>query len=1274
MSSWNRNTVFTLLTQVISFALIAWGQVVFQSHFELTVAPDWLLASPIGLGIAGAFLVGWRVIPGLILGSLAGVIWLGTDPWAVMTGLTGELAGTLSAILVLRFWARRPMTAQPFEVASSVWAFTLVVAVASFARGFTTCVASLVFATDVGQYAVVGSTAMVSTAMTWAVVWMFTPGLLVWLDHHRLNPLSRKELLEFFALQVLAALFMGLCFADSFVPSLTSPTVFLVIVLVLSSWVALRLQVAGVVVLLWVVGGVAVTFGAMHGESSRILPISNATELSLTLVGIGWVAAYHLVVAATVRQDRLRQIERDSLYHRAQEQAERLRVLNAQLAAQSLELTNQAGQVQDQRDQFESLARELAEKQAWLEAVIEHIPVGLMLVDAHGKVIGRNHHFNNILQLREEGADDSVEIQLSQLTLENAAGSPLAEAERPLTLALRDGLTSHQMELHLERRDGTAVDISASASPIRVIDGEIVGAILAIVDLGPVREAERRAKENEDRLRFALRAAGMIAWEWDIPGNAIRRSEPLEQLLGLSADSRTEEPGFFQSLIHADDREEYLETVRRVRAGEISEFISNYRLRHASGSYICIESRGRVRWDHAGRPSVVTGIMIDVTERRLNEERLRLLESAVVHARDAIIVLEAEPRDERGRSVLYVNDAFTELTGYPRDEAVGRSLHYLRGPETSEETLESMRIALDEFQHFKGELLNYRKDGSEIWVDVSLVPVHGDGFHPNHFVMIQRDINDRKKTEEALRQSEAMFRGFFESTAAGVSVTGPDGQYLACNPAYAAMLGRGVDEIIGHHPREFTHPEDYADQIDLVRELHDGIRDSYQIRKRYIRPDGSTVSTELSVTTVRSAHEAFLYGLGVSVDVTARWRLEEQLRQSQKMEALGQLAGGVAHDFNNLLTAVLGNLALVKLTPEDPNRQLLRTVEQAAGRAADLTRKLLGYARRNQLLLTPVKPSDLIAEVVDFLRRTLDPRIEIVISIKSEETCLADATLLNQALFNLCLNARDVMPEGGRLELGVELLSGAAHEYGGPVDARPGPYLCMSVNDTGPGIPEDIRTRLFEPFFTTKDVGRGTGLGLPMVLGIMHQHRGWVHVHSQVGVGSRFDLIMPLQSQTDQATQLQANRMLGGPNGPTHPTDGDASTILLVDDESMIRELARAILESAGHKVYEAEDGADAVKQFQQYHDEIDLIIMDLTMPRLSGRDAYHQITQMAPRTRVLFSSGYSADDISELEGTCGLLAKPYRPADLLIAVHNALTDGTDGVVSPSDRDYTTCH
>ncbi|MBY0513251.1 MAG: PAS domain S-box protein [Gemmataceae bacterium] len=672
---------------------------------------------------------------------------------------------------------------------------------------------------------------------------------------------------------------------------------------------------------------------------------------------------------------------------------------------------------------------------------------------------------------------------------------------------------------------------------------------------------------------------------------------------------------------------------------------------------LAVAAAGRQRAEAAGLRSAVRAAAAReraaVQDTRLREDRLRLLESAVVHAHDGVVVLEAEPGDGgAGRRVLYANAAFCRMTGYAFEEIVGRSLHPLRGPDSDPETLARLRDALDAGRPLQCELRNRRKDGTGYWVELSLVPVPDYAGRVVHWVMIQRDVTDRKRVEQEFRRSEEMFRGMFEGTSAGVTLTDPAGRFASCNPAFAAMVGRTVEEVLALTPVDVTHPDDWAAQAPYMAEVRAGTRDRFNFMKRYLRPGGEEVWAELSFAAIRGPDGRLEYGLGVSLNVTERRRLEEQLRQAHKLEAIGQMAGGIAHDFNNLLTLVLGNLALVRLADDDPNRPLLGSVEQAARRAADLTRMLVGYARRNQIMPGPVGAARAFDEVVSLLRRTVDPRVRIVTRVPADcPPLLADPTLLNQALVNLCLNARDAMPEGGTLVLTADPVAVTAADH---PDAVPGEYVRLGVADTGTGMTDEVRARVFEPFFTTKGPGKGTGLGLPMVQGIVKQHRGWVEFTTAPGAGTRIDLFFPVAPVSAVPVPV--------PTPPPPNTTGAAAaghTILLVDDEPMIRQLGRVVLERAGYTVLTAEDGRDAVEVFARERGRISLVVLDSTMPRMCGRDAFRKMIELDPHARVLFSTGYSADDLSDLEGSLGLLAKPYRPEGLLAAVRDALATTT---------------
>jgi two-component system, cell cycle sensor histidine kinase and response regulator CckA len=647
-------------------------------------------------------------------------------------------------------------------------------------------------------------------------------------------------------------------------------------------------------------------------------------------------------------------------------------------------------------------------------------------------------------------------------------------------------------------------------------------------------------------------------------------------------------------------------------------------------------------------------------------DRLRLLESAVIHAHDAVVVLAAEPKDGAGRSVLYVNDAFCQMTGYDRTEVIGRSLHFLRGPDSDPSTLEQIRQALDGGRPLRVELRNYRKDGTGFWVDLSLVPVPDPDGRAAHWVMIQRDITDRRTAGDALRRSEERYRMLFDSNPHPMWVFDRETfRFLAVNDAAVQKYGYTRDEFLRMTTKDIRLSGDVSRVLPSVVEPKAGYEPSRLWRHR--TKDGTLMDVEIS--SFHLTMDGRPAELVLATDVTEKLLLEEQLRQAQKMEVIGQMAGGVAHDFNNLLTGILGNLSLTQLPDGDPNRPLLAAAEQAAVRAADLTGKLLGYARRNQLVFAPVDPADAFGEVIGLLRRTLDPRIQLSIKVKPGcDSVLADPTLLTQALMNLCLNARDAMPEGGTLALTAETVKVTEADAGRyPGDARPGEFVRLSVSDTGVGMTDEVKLRIFEPFFTTKEVGKGTGLGLPMVQGIVKQHHGWVTCFSAPGAGTRLDLYLTPADPAVIPRSVHRSSLPVATPPPREPAgssekihdsaldDTDRPTILLVDDEAMIRDIARAVLIRAGFRVLTADDGAEAVDVFSREHERITLVILDVTMPRMSGRDAFRHMVEIDPAARVLFSTGYSSEDIAELDGSVGLLGKPYRPHELLAAVRAAL-------------------
>ncbi len=394
--------------------------------------------------------------------------------------------------------------------------------------------------------------------------------------------------------------------------------------------------------------------------------------------------------------------------------------------------------------------------------------------------------------------------------------------------------------------------------------------------------------------------------------------------------------------------------------------------------------------------------------------------------------------------------------------------------------------------------------------------------------------------------------------------------------------------------------------------------------------------------------------IGLSQDISDRKRLEEQLLQSQKMEAIGQLAGGVAHDFNNLLQAILGYIELVlrKIPESDSNYNRLLEVKRAGERATVLTRQLLAFSRRQVLHLAILDINEVITELLQMFNRLIGEDIELVFKPwKHPSIARADRGQIEQVITNLCVNARDAMPDGGHLVIATSSVFADEAYIHGHEWAKPGPYVCISVTDTGTGMNDDTLQKIFEPFFTTKEKHRGTGLGLSMVYGIIRQHQGMVQVYSEPGNGSCFRIYLPAETgaRTDEHVQHELTEAPGG-----------TENILMAEDDKQIRELTCSILQEAGYTVLIAGDGQEAIDIYMKHADEIQLLFMDIVMPRLSGRAVYDRVKEINPGIKCLFASGYSRDGLHNnyiLEEGLHLLQKPYSRNSLLRLIRQILDE-----------------
>ncbi len=633
----------------------------------------------------------------------------------------------------------------------------------------------------------------------------------------------------------------------------------------------------------------------------------------------------------------------------------------------------------------------------------------------------------------------------------------------------------------------------------------------------------------------------------------------------------------------------------------------------------------------------------EALEHQQAADRVRARTRLILDASlDAVVAM-----DEAGRITEW-NPQAQAVFGWNRDEVVGRPLvEIIIPPKYRAAHLAGLQRFRESGQtrvlNRRLELEGLCRNGAVIPVELAITPIaEPDG--RVGFSGFIRDISARRAAETALRVSEERYRAAFEQSAMGMAELAPDGRFIRVNRTFADIVRYTPDELIGLPASTLTHPADTGPDKVLVADLISGQLASATREKRFLRKDGMSVWTQITLSVVRDSHGEPAHLLLATQDVTARKRLEDELRQSQKLDAVGRLAGGVAHDFNNLLTGIIGYADLVRHSPDTSPaiRQDAEAILLAARRGADLTRNLLTFARRSATRLEPIDLHSVVLEVVELLQRTFDRRIEISLSLEARpSTMVGDHPQLANALLNLALNARDAMGQGGRLSFATTIQAIDAEFCARHAAAlEPRKHVVLKISDTGVGMPPETVARVFEPFFTTKAPGKGTGLGLSMVYGTVKAHRGLVTVHSVPGAGTTFTIYLPLADTPVPALSHVTNL----------PPVRGAGRVLLVDDEQTLRELGQRMLERVGYTVETAANGQEAIDRVRGSAEGFDLVILDWNMPRMSGREACRELVAIRPGLKVMLASGLAETVLPEdlaADGFIGMVQKPYNLAEL---------------------------
>ena len=651
-------------------------------------------------------------------------------------------------------------------------------------------------------------------------------------------------------------------------------------------------------------------------------------------------------------------------------------------------------------------------------------------------------------------------------------------------------------------------------------------------------------------------------------------------------------------------------------------------------------------------------LQTEVVEHQRAEESLRLVSSAVEQAKESILITDAK-FDLPGPKIIFVNPAFTQMTGYTAEEAIGKTPDILHGPGTDSTLASRIGQDLERSEEFEGEAIHYRKDGTEFNVELHIAPIRNASGNITHFVVIQHDITERKRAETALIRLASIIE------SSGDAIVGKDLNSIITS------WNRGAEKLFGHTASEMVGTSIMrllpADRQDEEKQILEKIKRGEQVEPfETLRQtkDGRLVDVSVTASPIKDATGKLLGVSKVARDITERKRLEAQLFQSQKMETVGKLAGGVAHEFNSILTAIIcqSELLIEDLPAGSPLAKNAVEISSAAGRAATLTRQLLAYGRRQflqpELLDLNAVLAGMASTLGHLMGRGADVRIVPAAGLKAVK---ADAGQLEQVIMNIAMNAADAMPNGGKLTLETANVSFDQESVGRYPELKPGDYVMLAITDTGTGMSEKVKARVFEPFFTTKGVGQGAGLGLSTCYGIIKQSGGHISVYSELARGATFKIYLP---QVEPQTKIPPQRL----DLPDLPRGTE--TILLVEDDPAMREMAATLLRRLGYTVLAAANGIEALSLKQQRDTgHIDLLFTDVVMPHMSGKELADRVRALYPHTRILFTSAYTENAIVHqggLDPGVALLQKPFTPSALAHKLREVLDQ--PGVPQPDSR------
>ncbi|HML79470.1 PAS domain-containing hybrid sensor histidine kinase/response regulator [Geobacter sulfurreducens] len=867
------------------------------------------------------------------------------------------------------------------------------------------------------------------------------------------------------------------------------------------------------------------------------------------------------------------------------------------------------------------MTQDIILRQAHIEA-FEDLPVQVAVCDTDYGIVWANKAYR-----------EAVELSLRALVgrkCYSVRGMGVPCRNCPAAIAVEAGTPSDAelIQPRPEHCPGPPGTWLTTASPLRDDNGAVVGVV--VLTFNGVQTGA-----SDERLRLFTEHAPAALAMFDREMRYLAVSRRWREDYGLGDGDIL---GMSHYDIFPEIGEEWKSVHRRGLAGEVIRVEEDCFVR-ADGRTQWLRWEVRPWYEGEGRVGGVVIFTEDITRAKVSERELRLARFCMDESAIAIFSVA-----ENGR-IIDANRRACEGLGYSRDELCSLTVFDI-DPTFSDDSWLRHRANIRERGSGTIETLHRRKDGSVFPVEITVTYLDFEG--ERFSFSFAHDITERKQAEAAVRESEEKFRNIFQDHAAAKLIIDPEsGAIVDANNAAALFYGWSVAELCGMKISKInTLP------FSQVKEEMDKARNSGNTRFEFQhrKADGSIVDVEVYSSKVRIGGKEYLHS--IIHDITEKRKLGDQLRQAQKMESIGTFAGGVAHDFNNILTVITGCGSMLRLKLEQHPQflPLLDQILKSSEKAAALTRSLLAFSRKQVIVPKQHDLAEIVADMEKFLQRIIGEDIDLKFSLPSYGLPVSvDQGQIEQVIVNLAANARDAMTEGGMLAIGADMvrldtISASLH------GCRPGDYALLTVTDSGIGMDDATKEKIFDPFFTTKPVGKGTGLGLAMVYGIIKQHDGVITVYTEVGRGTTFRIYLPLAAGAREHADAT----------PVFP--GGNETIMLVEDDESVRTTTADILTMFGYRVVTAGDGVEAIERYRAAGEDIALVILDVIMPRMNGRQVHDELLKINPAVKVVYTSGYTADLIENkgvLDAGIQFVPKPLLPQDILTAIRRVL-DGRE--------------